>query len=166
MQLDKKDIRILEELQNNCRVTVRELAKKVQSPITTVYSKIKRLEKEGIIKGCRAILDHKKLGLMTTAFIFISFSYELREHGRKITQREVLEKISLLPEVQEAHIITGDWDILLKVRVKNVDDLGKFVVDKLRIIEGVSRTLTSVVLDTAKETTKISLKDITLNNKK
>ncbi|OYT31128.1 MAG: Lrp/AsnC family transcriptional regulator [Thermoprotei archaeon] len=166
MMLDKKDIRILEELQNNCRITVRELAKKVQSPITTVYSKIKRFEKEGIIKGYRAILDHKKLQLKTTAFIFISFSYELKEHGKKLTQREVLEKLAMIPEVQEAHIITGDWDILLKVRVRDVDELGKFVVDKLRVIEGVSRTLTSVVLDTAKETTKIPLRTLDFYDKK
>jgi len=156
MILDEKDLQILSELQENCKITVKKLAKKIHTPITTVYTKIKRLEKLGFIKAYRAVLNHKKLGLKTLAFVFISFSYETREQG-KLSQREVARKIATLPEVQEAHIITGDWDIVLKVRVTDIDELGKFIVDKLRKIEGVEKTLTCVVLDTVKETTKIPL---------
>jgi len=156
VQLDAKDIEILDLIQDNCKQTVKELARKIHSPITTVYNKIKRMEKHGVIKGYKAILDHKKLGLTTTAFIFISFSYEYGNNAR--SQREVVKKIAQLPEVQEAHIVTGDWDIILKVRVRDVDELGRFVIDKLRVIEGVERTLTSVVLDTSKESTRIPIK--------
>ena len=156
MNLDEKDLQILSELQENCKVTVKRLAKKIHAPITTVYTKIKRLEKQGFIKAYRAILDHKKLGLKTSAIIFISFSYETRNQ-KKLSQREVARKISMFPEVQEAHIITGDWDIVLKVRVTDIDELSKFVVDKLRKVEGVEKTLTCVILDTVKETTKVPL---------
>ncbi len=156
--LDEKDLQILDELQENCKITIKKLAKRVHAPITTVYAKVKRLEKLGLIKAYRAILDYKKLGLKTSAFILVSFSYEVGER-KKITQREVVKKIAMLPEVQEAHIVTGNWDIILKVRVRDVDELGKFVVDKLRMIEGVEKTLTCVILDTAKETTKILLQE-------
>ncbi len=156
MTLDEKDLQILSELQENCKITVKKLAKKIRTPITTVYTKIKRMEKLGFIKAYRAILDHKRLGLKTSAFIFISFSYETRGQ-RKLSQREVARKIASFPEVQEAHIITGDWDIVLKVRVSDIEELGKFIIDKLRKVEGVEKTLTCVVLDTVKETTKIPL---------
>ena len=62
-----------------------------------------------------------------------------------------------MPEVQEVHIITGNWDLLLKVRVRDVEELGKFIVDRLRLVRGVEKTLTCVVLSTEKETTEISL---------
>jgi DNA-binding Lrp family transcriptional regulator len=59
--------------------------------------------------------------------------------------------------VQEVHIITGDWDILIKVRERDVDTIGKFVIDRLRAVKGVEKTLTCVVFETEKETTDIKL---------
>jgi DNA-binding Lrp family transcriptional regulator len=59
--------------------------------------------------------------------------------------------------VQEVHIITGDWDLLIKLRAEHVDAIGKFVVDKLRLIKGLEKTLTCMVFETVKETTKITL---------
>lgn len=150
--LDEKDLRILEILQENSKVTMKELSRKIGSPITTTHSRVRKLEKEGYIRGYRAILDAKKLGIQTSAFILVSFT-----KNTGIDQRRLAREISLFPEVQEVHIITGDWDILLKVKVKDVEELGRFVVDKLRQIHGVEKTYTSVVLDTIKETTKIKL---------
>jgi Lrp/AsnC family leucine-responsive transcriptional regulator len=57
--------------------------------------------------------------------------------------------------VQEVHIITGDWDLLVKLRAENVDAVGKFVVDKLRLIKGLEKTLTCMVFETVKETTSL-----------
>ncbi|HDH07146.1 MAG TPA: Lrp/AsnC family transcriptional regulator [Thermoproteales archaeon] len=153
--MDEIDCRILEELQVNCRIKVKELARKIGKPITTIYARIRRLEEQGYIKAYKAMLNPQKFGLETLAFVFVSFTYGTE---RRMDQREVLRKIASFPEVQEAHIITGDWDILLKVRVKNVEELGKFIVDKLRTVEGVEKTLTSVVLDTAKESYEIPLR--------
>jgi Lrp/AsnC family leucine-responsive transcriptional regulator len=59
--------------------------------------------------------------------------------------------------VQEVHIITGDWDLLVKLRAESVDAVGKFVVDKLRLIKGLEKTLTCMIFETVKETTKINL---------
>ena len=156
--LDQKDIQILDLIQENCKLSVKEVARKVGLPITTAHARIKRMEKLGLVKSYKAVLDAKKLGLNVTAFIFISFSYKSEEG--EISQREVARKIAAFSEVQEVHIITGDWDMVLKVKLRNVDELGSFVVDKLRMVKGVDKTLTCVVLDTVKETSSISLDNV------
>jgi Lrp/AsnC family leucine-responsive transcriptional regulator len=154
-QLDSKDIKILRLLQDNCKITAKEIAKKIDSPITTVYSKIKRMEEIGTIKQYKAILDSRKLDKATTAFILMSFAYRPGGREKPLSQREVAKKISTIPEVQEAHIITGSWDILVKIRTDHVDTLGKLVMDKLRTIQGIENTLSCIVYETVKETTDV-----------
>jgi len=154
-KLDEKDLAILTLLQKNCRMTAREIAQKIDSPITTVFAKIKRMEQQKIIKEYKAILDSKKLNFGTTAFILVSFSY--RNGETPLSQRVIAEQIAKFPEVQEVHIISGDWDILIKVKEKDVDTIGKFVIDKLRTVKGIEKTLTCMVFDTTKETTEMTL---------
>ena len=67
------------------------------------------------------------------------------------------KEIAKFAEVQEVHIITGDWDLLIKVKAENVEAIGKFVIDKLRLVKGIEKTLTCVVFETEKETTEIPL---------
>ena len=154
--VDKKDIQILRIIQRNSKLTTREIAKQLKIPVTTVFTRIKRLEQKGIIKGYRAILDEKKLGKSTTAFIPASFTY--RTPNRELlSQRELAKEIAKFPEVQEVHIITGDWDLLIKIKAESVEAIGKFVIDKLRLVKGIEKTLTCVVFETEKETTEISL---------
>jgi Transcriptional regulators len=155
IKLDKKDLKILQIIQKNCQLSSKDIAKKVGSPITTVFSKIKRMEKMGIIKEYRAIVDPKKLGFSATAFILASVSYSI--NGEKVSQREIAKEIAKFPEVQEVHIITGDWDLLIKIRAENVDKMGKFVIDKLRLVKGIEKTLTCVVFETVKETTDVPI---------
>ncbi|MDH5779327.1 MAG: Lrp/AsnC family transcriptional regulator [Candidatus Bathyarchaeota archaeon] len=156
-KLDEKDIRILRGLQENCKITTKQIAKEINSPITTVFAKIKRMEKLGMIKAYKAVLDARKLDRGTTAFILASFSYGPQEAQEPLSQRRLAEQISKLPEVQEVHIITGDWDILMKVKDKNVDAIGKFVIDKLRTVKGIQKTLTCMVFHTEKESSTIML---------
>jgi DNA-binding Lrp family transcriptional regulator len=156
LRLDQKDLMILALLQKNCKMTAKEIARRIGSPVTTVFAKIKRMEKLGIIKGYKAVLDAKKLHRGTTAFILASFSYRLKGE-ELLSQREIVKRIAGFPEVQEVHIITGDWDILIKVRERDVDTIGKFVIDRLRAVKGVEKTLTCVVFETEKETTDIKL---------
>jgi Lrp/AsnC family leucine-responsive transcriptional regulator len=156
LKVDKKDLNILNLLQKNCRMTAKDVAKTIDSPVTTVFAKIKRMEKLGIIKDYKAVLDAQKLNRGTTAFILASVSYRLKE-GAALSQRKIVKEIAKLPEVQEAHIITGDWDILIKVKEKDVGAIGKFVIDKLRMVEGIEKTLTCMVFETEKETTDIVL---------
>ncbi|XHH10119.1 MAG: Lrp/AsnC family transcriptional regulator [Candidatus Bathyarchaeia archaeon] len=155
LKLDDKDIAILLLIQENSKLTANQIAKKTGTPITTVFAKIKRMEEIGIIKQYRAILAPEKLNLGTAAFILAAVSYGNKEDGTPITQRDVAEEIARLADVQEVHIITGDWDLLVKVRAENVDAIGKFVVDKLRRINGLQKTLTCMVFETVKETTSL-----------
>jgi len=155
-RLDDKDLKILRLLQKNCRMTAKEIGREIGSPVTTVFAKIKRMEKLGIIKGYRAVLDAKKLQRGTTAFILASFSYRLKGE-ELLSQREIVKQIARFPEVQEVHIITGDWDILIKLRERDVDAIGRFVIDRLRAVKGIEKTLTCMVFETEKETTEIKL---------
>jgi len=155
-KIDEKDLKILDLLQKNCKLTAKEMAQTIDSPVTTVFAKIKRMEELGIIKSYNAVLDAKKLDKGTTAFILASVSYGLKE-GAQQSQRKIAREIAKFPEVQEAHIITGDWDILIKVKEKEVGTIGKFVIDKLRMVEGIEKTLTCMVFETEKETTNIWL---------
>lgn len=68
-----------------------------------------------------------------------------------LSQREIAKEVTKFAEVQEVHIITGDWDLLIKVKAEDVEAVGKFVIDKLRTIKGIERTLTCVVFDTLRE---------------
>ena len=154
-KLDEKDLAILTLLQKNCRMTAREIAHKIDSPITTVFAKMRRMEHDKIIIEYKAILDSKKLNFGATAFILASFSY--RNSEKPLSQRVIAEEIAKFPEVQEVHIISGDWDILIKIKEENVDAVGNFVVDKLRTVKGIEKTLTCMVFDTQKETTDLTL---------
>jgi DNA-binding Lrp family transcriptional regulator len=156
-KLDEKDQAILQMIQENCKLTAKQIAKKINSPITTVFAKTKRMEELGIIRQYRAILSPEKMNLGTAAFILASVSYRAKTNDAPVSQRVVAEEIARFPEVQEVHIITGDWDLLIKLRAENVDAVGKFVVDKLRLIKGLEKTLTCMVFETAKETTSLPL---------
>jgi len=157
LSVDEKDIEILRMLQGDCKRPVKDISEKINSPITTVYTRIKRLEDSGVIKGYKAILDAEKLGKGTTAFILASFSYRLPGTDRILSQRDIAREVARFPEVQEVSIITGDWDILIKIKEKDVVSIGKFVVDRLRTVRGIEKTLTCMVFDSVKESPEISL---------
>lgn len=154
--LDKKDLEILRILQDDCRITARAISNKTSIPITTVFSKVKRLERLGVVKGYHAVLNSAKLNAGTTAFVLGSFAYR-DESGKLLSQRDVAKQIAKFPEVQEVHIISGDWDILIKVKERDVESIGKFVVDRLRLVRGVEKTLTCLVFESEKESTAIAL---------
>jgi Lrp/AsnC family leucine-responsive transcriptional regulator len=153
--LDAQDIQILRIIQENCRTTAREISERISLPVTTVFARIKRFEKLGIVKGYHAVLEAAKLNAGTTAFVLASFAH--KGEDRVLSQRRVAKEIAELAEVQEVHIISGEWDILIKVKAKDVDCVGKFVVDKLRLVKGIERTLTCLAFETEKESTAIPL---------
>lgn len=157
-RLNEKDLDILDLLQKNCGITAKEIAQTIDSPVTTVFAKMKRMRELGIIKNYKAVLDAQKLNRGTTAFILASFSYRLKEEA-SLSQRKIAKEIAIFQEVQEVHIITGDWDILIKVKEKDVESIGKFVIDKLRFVKGIEKTLTCMVFETEKETTDIVLEE-------
>jgi Lrp/AsnC family leucine-responsive transcriptional regulator len=149
--LDNKDLQILRLLQEDCKLSTRELASKVGSPVTTVYAKMRRMEDLGLIKGYKAVLNGSKLGIGTTAFVFTSVAYRQVDKETLLSQREIAKEVSKFAEVQEVHIIAGDWDLLIKIKAEDVEAVGRFVVDKLRTVKGIEKTLTCVAFDTIRE---------------
>ena len=158
-RLDPKDLLILRIIQEDCRLAAREISVKIDLPVTTVFARIKRMEKAGIIKGYHALLDASKLNASTTAFVLASFASH-RDGDKALSQREVAKEVAQLTGVQEVHIISGDWDILIKVRATDVESVGRFIVDRLRLVKGVEKTLTCLVFESQKETLSIPISNI------
>ena len=114
-------------------------------PITTVHNRIKKLEKEKIIKKYTILPDYKKLGKGILSYILVSVMYML-PNGEKISQENLAKEIKKLG-AEEVSIVTGGTDIIVKVRVKDVDELNEFVIKKLRSVDGVDKTQTLIVLN-------------------
>ena len=148
IMFDKKDQMILEELKKNSRNSIKNIASNVKIPRITVHDRIQKMIKNGIIKSFNVTIDYKKIGLSTEVFIFVSFLPNV-----DISQRELAKRISKLPGVSEVHIISGEYDLILKARGKSLEEIGELVVDKLRKLKGVGRTLTFVCFETVKEDT-------------
>lgn len=146
--MDEKDKKIIAILKENSKLSTQQISKKTSIPITTVHNRIKKLEKEGIIKNYTVILDNKKIGRPIAAYILITVDYRLLRQIKK-TQYDLIKKLKSLELVEEAAIITGETDIITKVRVKDIDELDNFVTSYLRNIEGIEKTRTLVILSEA-----------------
>lgn len=146
IMIDEKDHKILNELKKNSRNSTKNIAKKITIPRVTVHDRIEKMKEKGIIKKFTVNIDYKKIGLPTEVFVFISFQSNV-----DISQRELAKRISKIDGIAEVHIISGEYDLLLKVRGETLEIIGKLVVDKLRKIKGVGRTLTFACFETVKE---------------
>jgi len=146
IMIDKKDQMILNELKKNSRNSTKNIAKNIQIPRVTVHDRIQKLKEKGIIKKFSTSIDYKKIGLSTEVFIFVSFL-----PNTDISQRELAKRISKIKSISEVHIISGEYDLLIKARGESLEQIGKLVVDKLRKLKGVGRTLTFACFETVKE---------------
>ena len=148
MEMDNKDIKILECLKENSKYTTSQISKKTAIPATTVHNRIKKMEEEGIIKGYSVVLDQKKMGKMLTAYSLIHYDTSLWVKGT--SKKDLENKLKSLPNVEEIKFITGKFDILLKVYAKDMDDLNEVVLNKLRKVLGVGTTETIFVMENIK----------------
>lgn len=144
--MDDKDERILNVLKENSKLSTQQISKKTSIPITTVHHRIKKLEKDGIIKNYTVVLDNKKIGRPISAYILITVDYKLLRQINK-TQHELAKKLKSYPAIEEAAMVTGGTDIIIKTRVKDIDELNDFVTKYLRNVEGIERTRTIVILN-------------------
>jgi DNA-binding Lrp family transcriptional regulator len=144
--IDTKDEMIIKELKKNARNSTKNIAANINMPRVTVHDRIQKMIQQGIIKSFNVSIDYKKIGYTTEVFIFISFI-----PTSDVSQRELAKRIAKLPGVYEVHIISGEYDLLLKVRGKTLEDIGTLVVDKLRQLKGVGKTLTFASFETVKE---------------
>jgi Lrp/AsnC family transcriptional regulator for asnA, asnC and gidA len=144
-KLDEKDTEILSLLRENARLTTNEMSKELGIPQTTIHNRIKRMRETGVIKRFTVDLDRKKIGRGLVAYVLCTVSYHTSSR-EKINQYEVAQLIKALSQVEEVSIVTGEIDIIVKVALRDVDELNDFVIYKLRNVEGIEKTVTSVVL--------------------
>src|SRR6201995_4995804 len=114
--LDEKDKAILRLLQENAKITVREIAAHVHLSTTPVHERIRRLEETGVIRQYATLLDYSKVRKGLLAICYVS----LKEHNKR-SGAKFIKTIQQMPEVMECYIISGEFDFLLKVAVENMD---------------------------------------------
>ena len=137
MSIDNKDKLILEELTKDARTPTKRIATTLDIPRVTVHTRIEKMKQDGIIKGFTVVTDYKKIGLPVLAFVFINFTTR-----GKLTQEELAETIAKIDNVYEVHLISGEWDILVKIRGESLDQIGKIVLERIRMLDGVAKTIT------------------------
>jgi Lrp/AsnC family leucine-responsive transcriptional regulator len=148
--MDPVDVKILNMLQEDGRKPLSDIAKTVGLSAPSVSERIKKMSKEGIIRRYVAILDEKRVGKELTAFINVSISNPKHIPGFDTKMQEI-------EDVLECHHVTGQYSYIVKVRVKNPSVLEDLISNKIRSVEGVTSTLTNVVLSSVKEETRLSL---------
>ena len=144
---DEKDEIILQKLRLDASQPVSEMASDLGMPRTTVQERIRKLVSNGTIKHFTVQTDYTKLGKPVTVFILVSFLA-----GVGVSQKEAAAKIAEIPDVSEVHVISGDWDIIAKARGESIQSIGDLVLDKIRNVKGVERTLTCTSFAAIKET--------------
>lgn len=150
--LDVTDLELLKHLQVNSNYTTKELAALVNLSSTPVYERVRKLEKEGYVKKYTAILDAEKLGRELIVFCNITLKQHTKEIGNKF-----VEDILSLNEVTECYNISGDYDFMLKVMVKNMKDYQDFVINSLGSVENIGSAHSTFVIGTIKHTYEIPL---------
>ena len=145
VKLDKKDLRILDILKERGDLTVRQVASRSLLPLTTVHHRIKRMKSLGVIKNFTIEVDHKKIGKPLAAYVLVKVDSKYLKGFRK-SQHDLIKDLKALEFVEKADIVTGTIDIVLLIRVKDVEELDKVIVGKLRDIQGIESTQTLVIL--------------------
>ena len=148
-KLDKLDLDIINELRSDARTSIQEISKKLDRRRATIHARINKLEEKKIIKGYTIIPDFGKLGHAITVFVLVSVSE--KQYKKSDTDNELSQKIAEIPQVSEIHSVSGEFDYLLKIRVDNLETLGKEILFNLRKQYGAVRTLTLTAFYTGKE---------------
>ncbi|AGW92770.1 MULTISPECIES: Lrp/AsnC family transcriptional regulator [Cupriavidus] len=151
-KLDRTDIAILNQLQQNARITNAELARAVNLSPTPCFNRVKALEKAGLIKQQVTLLNPEPLGLRINVFIQVSLEKQVEDALRRFE-----EAIDKRPEVMECYLMTGDADYLLRVVVPSMQSLERFILEQLTKIPGVSNIRSSFALKQVRYRTALPL---------
>ncbi|HEY4063384.1 MAG TPA: Lrp/AsnC family transcriptional regulator [Puia sp.] len=150
--LDAIDIRILNLLQEDGRLSVRELAKRAGLSPTPVHERLKRLEASGVIDHYAAVINTGKIGQLIIFFVNIV----LKEHSTRLGG-EFIRQITSFPEVVEFHVIGGEHDFMIKVIVPDMTAYRRFFIQQLGEIPNIAKLQSIIVLDTPKKDNRIPL---------
>lgn len=138
-KLDELDWKILKELKKDSKLSMVKLAERIGEPSTTIYNRIKKMEEHQIIKQYTIRVDKEKLYGTIVAFIVLQVD--------NVDQKKIMQHLLQQKIVEEAAIITGSDDIIIRIRVETIDDLNKFILDYLRQIDGITKSKTMISLD-------------------
>ena len=152
MTLDNNDIRILQLLQENAQFTLKEISQKINLSMTPTHDRIKRLEQEKVIDRYVTILNKKMLGNPMMVYCNITLDKQQKNHFE-----EFEAAIIQFPEVIECSVISGSFDYLLKVIVKDMNAYNEFYQKKLSDLQSVAHISSSFVMSEVKSTTVIPL---------
>ena len=150
VSLDAKDMAILKLLQENARVTVKEISEKIHLSTTPVHERIKRMEERGVIKQYVTLVDQNKVDLNLMVICYVS----LKEHS-KTAGVNFIKTINALHEVTECYSISGEFDFMLKVICKDMNTYYDFHVNKLSQIENMGHVQSIFVMGVIKETHQV-----------
>lgn len=151
-QIDAFDRKILALLQADARLTNNDLSERVNLSPSQCSRRRQRLEDEGLIRAYRAVLDRDRLGFPLVNIVSVTLATHNRDNARRFAGL-----VARLPEVQEAHALTGEMDYILKVVTPDLKSLAEFVNDVLLPHESVQHVKTAIVLQTLKETNALPL---------
>lgn len=150
--IDETDKKILNLLQENSRITIRELSEKLFLSSTPIHERIKKLEKEGIIKQYITMLDPKKLNKDLTIYISVNLITHTKDAVDKF-----MDRINKLDEVLECYYISGNTDFLLKVYCSGMEEYHQFLTEKFSVIDDISQFYSSFVLTESKVSYRFKL---------
>ena len=148
--LDALDRKILSALRADARLTIAEVAKRVGLSQSPCWTRIKRLESAGVIEGYVAVLCHRKLGLSNTVFIEVS----LDRHDEEVLAT-FGEALARMPEVVEAHLVTGEYDYLVKVAVADTEHYELFLRQTLYRVRGIKHSRSTFALRALKSAVSV-----------
>jgi Lrp/AsnC family leucine-responsive transcriptional regulator len=149
--LDKLDRHILRILQQEGRISMKDLGERVGLSVTPCIERVKRMERDGVITGYYAKVDAAALGARLLVFVEITLNQKSASAFEQF-RREVLR----IPEVQECHLVSGDFDYLIKARIHEMAEYRKLLGDMLLQLPGAAQSKSYVVMEEIKETLVLS----------
>lgn len=152
MKLDKTDIKILQQLQQDSKITNKELSGKLDLSVTAVYERIKRLERNKVVSRYVALLNPEKVEKSFTVLCQI----KLLQHTKAYMMKFEAE-VARLPEVLECYHVSGEYDYNLKVMVKDMEAYREFMVTKLTTLEHIGSTQSTFIISCVKSSTALPL---------
>jgi len=152
MRLDSIDTQLLNYLQKDAKQTNKELASKLNMSVTAVYERIKKLEKAGVIDNYVALLNKESIGRAFIAFCHI----KLVKHSQELVN-QFEKEVATIDEILEVYHLSGDYDYLLKVHVKDMESFRKFMVNKLTNIDHIGSSNSMFVISEVKHTTAVNI---------
>ncbi|AXE20688.1 AsnC family transcriptional regulator [Runella rosea] len=152
MYLDETDYRILQLLQTNAQLTIKEIAAEINLSITPVHDRIKKLEREGVIEKYVTILNKKRLGKGLTVFCNVTLDKQQRENFQEFS-----EAMLQMPEVVECCVVSGTFDYLIKIIATDVESYHNFYQEKLATLKAISHISSFFVMSEVKSTTSLPI---------